>query len=504
MWPFKKALDTTALVPAPQVSGRTANDNLVNFVMGMGTTGDRTQFTRYTPETYVDRVTADAIFRTSWLGKRIVTTIADDMTSMWRKHLWDGSQDDAKGIFGLQQEEKRLQVRKRVHSTLKFGRQFGGAIMVMLTKDAINREVLAEPLDVTKVKKGDLVNLLVYDRWRIYGQPPNSRASGDRLDLLVPYLNQTLDDPNYGLPDHYYIAETSIAVHHTRCIRFDGDELSWYEWSRNGMWHDSVYKSVMRALTTYDTMMAGATSLITQANVDILSAEGFADMLATDAGTVTAQQRYQLMNMMKSLFGMIVLDKDKETFERKPVSALTGVADLCNRFALDVSGAADVPLTRLFGQPPSGLNSDGESNLVNYEKHIKSRQESNLSPQMEQLDQVLVRSALGRMPEDYHSEWNPLRQMTEEQQAAIGKTRAETAAIYLDREVANREAVAREIRANSSMPNFTDEDVKIAAKADKKAAEMPKPVPGVPPNGKPANGQSGPGAFGKPAEKPQA
>src|SRR5512141_126841 len=173
MWPFKKAADSTALAPVvSRTPNRQAMDNLVNFVMGMGTMGDRTQFTRYTPESCVDRVTADAIFRTSWLGKRVVTTIADDMTSMWRKHLWDGSQDDAKGIFGLQQEEKRLQVRKRVHSTLKFGRQFGGAIMVMLTKDARFREALAGPLDVTKVKKGDLLNLLVYDRWRIYGQPP--------------------------------------------------------------------------------------------------------------------------------------------------------------------------------------------------------------------------------------------------------------------------------------------------------------------------------------------
>ena len=485
MWPFKKATDSASLAPAaPRTPNRMAMDNLVNFVMGMGTPGDRTQYTRYTPENGIDRVTADSIYRTSWLGKRIVTTIADDMCREWRKHLWDGSQDDTKGIFGLQQEEKRLQVRKRVHSTLKFSRQFGGAILVMLTKDAKYREALAEPLDYTKIKKGDLVNLVVYDRWRIYGQPPNSRASGDNLDLLVPYLNQTLDDPNFGLPEYYYLAETSVAVHHTRCVRFDGEELSWYEWARNAMWHDSVYKSVLRALTSYDTLMAGASSLVTQANVDILSAEGFADLLATEEGTVTAQQRYQLMNLMKSLFGMIVLDKDKELFERKPISALAGLTDLCNRFALDVSGAADVPLTRLFGQPPSGLNSDGESNLINYENHIHSRQESNLTPQVTQLDQVLVRSALGRMPEDYRSEWNPLRQMTEDQKADIDLKRSQAEAARLDRKVVTREAVAREIRANGSMPNFTDADVKAAAKADKEAAEAPKPAPGAPPNGK--------------------
>ena len=496
MWPFSKKAIDAALVPVPQRTR--VNDNLVNFVMGMGTSHDRTQHTQYTPQKFIDRMTADAIFGTSWLGKRIITTIADDMCREWRTHLWDGSQDDTKGIFGLQKEEERLQVPKRVHSALKFSRQFGGSIMVMFTKDAKTRDALAEPLDVERVKKGDLLNLVVYDRWRVAAMPPNSHASVENLDLLVPYLNQTMDNPNFGLPEHYYLADTSVAIHHSRCIRFDGEELSWYEWARNGMWHDSVYRSIMRAVTNYDTLMAGAASMVTQANIDILMAQDFADMLSTDDGTARAQQRYQLMNMMKSLFGMIVLDKDKEDFKRQPIGALTGVRELCDKFALDVSGAADVPLTRLFGMPPSGLNTDGESNLINYENHIHSRQKSNLSPQMLQLDQVLVRSALGRMPDDYQSTWNPLRQMTDAQKATIEKTRADRDAIYIDRKVVTREACAREIRANRSMPNFTDKDVRSAAEADKKAAEQAAATPA----GKPTNGQSGPVTFaGKQPEK---
>lgn len=507
MWnPFKKAADSAALAPAPApapvapapASSKVATDNLVNFVMGMGTPNDRTQHTSYTLDKFVDRMTADAIYGSSWLGKRCVTVIADDMVSMWRQHLWDGSQDDTKGIFGLQQEERRLQVRKRVHTGLKWGRQFGGAIVVMMTKDAKYREVLAEPLDYTKIKKGDLVNLIPYDRWRIYGQPPMSRATSDRPDLFVPYLNQSLDDQNFGLPEHYYIAETGLAIHHTRCIRFDGDELSWYEWSRNGMWHDSVYRSLLRALTSYDTLMSGATNLVTQANVDVLSAQGFADAIATAEGTANMQQRYQLMNTMKSLYGMMVLDKDLEEFNRMPVGALAGMTELCTRFALDVSGAAGVPLTRLFGQPLMGLGTNGEGDQVNHEKHVAARQESNLTPQMDQLDEVLVRSALGRMPEDYHSKWNPLRKLTEEQQAAIDKVRSDAQAARVDRKIVTREACAREIRASGSMPNFTEADVQAAAKADKEAAaQAAAPLP----NGKPmgAGGFAGRGEEKLPA-----
>jgi phage-related protein (TIGR01555 family) len=490
MWPFKKQLivadDTKALTRS---FNPMAADNLVNFVTGMGTSRDQTRYSRYLPETGIDRMTADSIFRGSWLGKRVITTIADDMVREWRKVMWDDSQDDD-GVFAVTREEDRLQVAKRVHTALKWGRQFGGAIMVMITKDATSRAALAEPLDVERVKQGDLLNLVNYDRWRIYGTPPEHRDYNN-TDLLVPYLNQSLDDPNYGLPEFYHLADTSVKVHNSRCIRFDGEELSWYEWSRNAMWHDSVYKSIIKALTSYDTLMAGCSTMVTQANLDILSAGGLTDALSTDVGTTNLLKRYELLNMMKSVFGIVVLDKESETLDRKPLSALAGVTDLCNRFALDVAGAADVPISRLFGQSASGMNATGEGDLVNHENHIHARQKSSLSPQMAKLDQVLVRSALGYMPDDYRSEWNPLRQQNDADKATNEQKRAARDAIYIDRKVVTRKAVATELRAAGIMPNLTQEDVDAAGEADEKATTAPPP-PVIPGN------VAAVGEFGKP------
>lgn len=435
---------------------RTGVDGLTNFVSGMGTLNDPAQYDKYLPESNLDRVTADAIFRSSWLGKRVVTTIADDMVREWRTVMWDGSQDED-GVFDITREEERMQVPKRVHSAIKWARHYGGAIIVMLIKGQTSREAMAEPLEVEKVKKGDLLNLVVYDRWRVYGTPPDKRDYSNQ-DLVVPYLNQDMSDPNFGLPGMYYLADTSTSAHHSRVIRFDGEELPWTEWMRNAMWHDSVYKSLYRALKSYDSLMLGCSQIVRKASVEVFSASGLADLLSTDGGTDKAKLRYQLLAMMMSMYGVVAIDKDQESFDRKPAT-FAGLRDLADRFAVDVAGAADVPMTRLFGQSPGGLNATGESDLQNYDNHIAARQRSNLSPQMYALDQVLVRSALGHMPDDYRIQWNPLRQMSAKDKAEIEKMNAERDAAYIDRDVVTPKAAARELRAAGTYPNLTQEDV---------------------------------------------
>jgi phage-related protein (TIGR01555 family) len=455
-----EALDTRPLVAHTEPDHyKMALDNLRNFVTGMGTMSDKAEHSHYFPEVGMSRNTASAIVRSSWVAKRIVNTVADDMVREWRDVMWDGSQDDeVDGVFGIQQEEKRLKVRKRVHTAIKWARQFGGSLIVMVIKGQTGKQQMELPLEVEKIKKGSLLNLVVYDRWRLYGTPPDKRDFTVNPDILVPYLNQTLDDPNYGSPEFYFLADTSSKIHHSRCIRFDGEELDWYEWNRNAMWHDSVLKSVERVLKSYGTLMAGCLKLVTEASLDVVSAKGFSDLLSTDGGTNQAQIRYQMLNLMKSMYGLVVLDKEDESYERKPMT-FSGLRDLLDRMSLDVAGAANMPVSKIFGQSATGLNATGEGDSQNYENDISGRQESDLSPQMTQLDEVLVRSALGRMPPDFRFEWKPLRQTTPAQQAQIDYQVAQRDGIYLQNEVVRPVAVARELRFAGTYPNLTQEDV---------------------------------------------
>lgn len=461
------------LVLSPTNRALVASDGLMNFVTGMGTSSDATTHSRYMPEVGLDRQQCDSLARSSWLGAKVRDCIVDDMVSEWRKPMWDGSQDDD-GVFDIEKEEQRLQVPKRVHSGAKWGRHYGGNIMVMVIKGQTTRQQMAEPLDVEKVKKGDLINLVNYDRWRVYATPPDKRDYSKDASTFVPYLNQNFDDPNFGLPEFYYLSDTSLKVHQSRCIRFGGVELPWIEWQKNAMWDDSIYKVIARSLTAYDELMSACRQLVKKASCDVFGAEGLVEQLADADGTAAAQQRYQALAFMMSVYNIAVIDKDKENFDRKPLT-FAGLRELADRFALDVAGAADVPLTRLFGQAPSGLNTDGDSQAKNYNKHIKARQVANLSPQMQQLDQVLVRSALGYMPDDYKSEWCPLNQLSETENAAIGYQNAQRDQLNVTNKITTREACAIELRSKN--PNLPKDIVDKAKAADELAAKQAAAVP---------------------------
>ena len=151
------ALDDTPLV-GPGRDG-VANDGLQNFVTGMGTRGDKSTHSHYTVPPMMTRIEADAIYRTSWLGQRLVCTPADDMCRKWRTFKWDGMDKGKTSKVGkpaVLAEEKRVQMRSRCHEGIMWSREYGGAIIAMITKDAVRSgkpaEELKKPLDIEGIK----------------------------------------------------------------------------------------------------------------------------------------------------------------------------------------------------------------------------------------------------------------------------------------------------------------------------------------------------------------
>jgi phage-related protein (TIGR01555 family) len=125
--------------------------------------------------------------------------------------------------------------------------------------------------------------------------------------------------------------------------------------------------------------------------------------------------RYRLFGMMKSNVNLGLLDAD-ETLDRKSLS-FGGLSAIMEQFIVWVSGAAQIPVTKLFGQSAQGLGATGEGDLNNYYDAIKARQDGPNRRHLEMIDQVLVRSAIGSFPDDLEFDWNPLFQASGLEQA---------------------------------------------------------------------------------------
>lgn len=445
-----------------------ARDGLENVVAGLGTDRDKRSYSVWGQPRVITRMELENMYRGSWLAKRIVNTVADDMTREWLHVMFD-EDTDGKSQFAVEQCEKRHALKSKVNAAIKWARLYGGSLIIIGCTDTKD---MSKPLDVKKLGKGSLKFLQVVDRWRV---SPNGM------------INRDLDSPNFGMPESYLIAESTVQVHHTRVLRFNGQKLPYFSWLQNAMWDDSELQHVVESLLNCDTTTAAVATMLFEANVDVIKSPDLSELLSTKDGEAKAIKRFQLAAMMKSFNRTLLLD-GAEDYEKKQ-NSFANLDKIIQQFMVDVCGAADIPMTRLFGQSAGGLNSTGDGDIRNYYDMVSSKQEAEMRAQLDYLYEIICRSELGAMPDDFRFDFNPLWQVSATEQATVDKTNADRDKVYLDSGVVTEGLVARELKERGTYRNMTDEDVELA---EELAKEPPAETPELGVNGLPGeNDESG-------------
>ncbi|MDR1603677.1 MAG: type II toxin-antitoxin system RelB/DinJ family antitoxin [Gracilibacteraceae bacterium] len=134
------------------------------------------------------------------------------------------------------------------------GRLYGGAGALILVEG--HEQLLETPLDLDQVMPGSYKGLLVLDRW--CGLTPEA---GNVTDL---------SSPDFGLPEYYRVSTQdlrSFKIHHSRLLRFLGNQLPlWESWAEQ-QWGASVIESVFDELKKRDNTSYNIAGLIFLANV---------------------------------------------------------------------------------------------------------------------------------------------------------------------------------------------------------------------------------------------
>jgi len=414
-------------------------DGLQNVVANLNTNHDKRSANRfnYTTNNW-DLHQLEAAYQSNWIARQIVNVPVDDAVREWRSWQSESAQE-------IEQEEKRLRIPYYYKLARYWARLYGGAIILMMTDQPLN-----QPLDVDRIGPGSLKRLVVMDRWEIQPQAMN-------------YTNPIAED--YLMPEWYSVRGGHTEwIHSSHIIRVDGEELPrrFREWNEG--WGDSKLRLVLEDLQDITATKGGISSMVLEANVDIIQRDGLSNELASGQESAI-MQRYALAGQMKSLVNQLLLD-GSETYERKELS-FSGLAEILDKLMVWVSGASDIPMTRLFGQSAAGMNATGEGDLNNYYDSVRSMQESVFRPDLEKLDQVLVKSALGDFPDDVDWEWNPLYQEsgTELAQQELAWAQAESA--RLDQGVLQQSHIAERLR-QTGYYSITDDEIE-AMRADEQA-----------------------------------
>lgn len=369
-------------------------DGFQNVVANLGTARDKNAHNGYA-QTFLTSETALAMYEASWLAASIVDYPAEDATRKWR--FWRAN---AEQITAIEAVEKKLQLKKRVEEALIASRLYGGAAIFINTDS---------------------------------GDAENPLRENERIKSLVVMTKNTLQpveivrDINseyFGAPEYFRLSSAGgnlVTIHASRLVIFRGTPvpgdpgtISTDQW-----WGNSALKVTMDAVTSMDATMANMASLVFEAKVDVFRFKGFADLVSQNSPEIDAMlsRRLTTQAVMKGINGAVVIDSEDD-YEQKSAN-FGGLPDVVAKFMDGVSGAARIPVTRLYGRAAVGLSGSGDGDERVYFDRVSKHQDNDITPAMATLDDLIITQALGSRPPEIHYQWAPLRQQSETERADI-------------------------------------------------------------------------------------
>lgn len=399
------------------------------------------------------RLKLEAMYRSSWVVGQVVDVVADDMT---RKGVKLNGLSTPKDSEMIDQEMDRLQVWDKLNKNIKWSRLYGGSLAVMM----IDGQNVSTPLNPNTIGKGQFKGLMVLDRWMV--QPT--------LEDLVTEMG-----PDYGKPKYYDVITDSVGlcnqrIHYSRVIRMDGVELPYWQSITENLWGQSVIERLEDRLTIFDSATLGAGQLVYKAHLRTYKVKKLREIIATGGKFYDALvKQIQEIRMWQSNEGMTLMDAD-DAFETHQYS-FTGLDNLLLQFGQQISGATGIPLVRLFGQSPAGLNATGESDLANYYDNINQQQEGRLRTPLQVLYAVLHMSVLGKpLPDSFSFKFASLWQLDDEKKANVAKGVTDAVLAAEEAGLIKRSTALKELRQSSEITgvfsHITDEEIKEADDED--------------------------------------
>ena len=140
--------------------------------------------------------------------------------------------------------------------------------------------------------------------------------------------------------------------------------------------------------------------------------------------------RSQLFNWLRDNQGIFLLDKNSEDFKNVSVP-LSGLDELQAQAQEHLAAPARIPIVKLFGIHPKGLNATSETELRAFEETVSGQQE-HFRPQMTTVYDLAQISLWGQRDPDITYDFVELREETPKEQAEINKLKAETDQILVD------------------------------------------------------------------------
>jgi phage-related protein (TIGR01555 family) len=317
------------------------------------------------------------LYRNHWITRRIVDTPASDMVRAWPTINTDAAPED---LDRVDKAIRKTGTRTQIRTTIMWARLFGGAGALIMVDGHENK--LEEPLKLDEVEINSYCGLIPFDRWT--GITPEGSVAHD---ITRP--------SDFNLPEFYRVTTPmgggSFRIHASRILRFTGPTVPTPEREAQSWWGISAIEPAYEELRKRDNLSWNLLSLSFRASLIGMVFPDMAQMLSGAGMGGKALEQFQLrmqsINHLMSNQSLIMLPKDGSL--QSVQWAATGYSDLYAQFQMDIAGAAEIPVTRLFGRTITGLGQTNDADERIYEERIAMEQEHGLRPQLEKLYPVV-------------------------------------------------------------------------------------------------------------------
>jgi phage-related protein (TIGR01555 family) len=357
--------------------------------------------------------------------RHISETIAREMTRKWVKITSAGDDDKSAEVAALGAEMDRLNVRGVFYEAALHDGLFGrGHIYI----DVGGKNTAATlPLTPVSIKKGTEVRLRTVEP--VWTYPGSYEA------------NNPLDQDFYRPTSWWVMGKT---VDRTRLMTLIGREMPdllkpAYGFAGLSMSQIAIpyVQNWLRTRQSVSDMLHSFSVMVLATNMSAMQQQG---------GPAGLVNRAKGFNALRDNRGLMMIDQATEALTNVSAS-LGGLDHLQAQAQEQMASVSGIPLVKLLGVSPAGLNATSDGEIRVFYDTIKAYQIKLFGAPLRRIMDVLQLSLFGAIDEDIGYEFESLWELDETAQAANRKTDADTDVAYVTAGVLDpvevRERVAR-------------------------------------------------------------
>lgn len=342
-------------------------------------------------------------------------TLSTEMTRKWLKLIGKGEGDKSDKIAEITARMEELKVRDLFERAALLDGEFGRSQIIFNIKgqDSDAARQLPLTIDDGGIKQGSLQSMQCFEP---YWSTPFS------WNAMYP------EREDFYKPTSWYVMGRK--THTTRILTFIGREVP-----------DLLKPSYNFGGISLSQLMQPYVNawLRTRKSVNDLIHNFSVTALATDMATTLQDgddgqgliARATLFTQNRDNQGLMLINKESEEIQKHDTS-LASLDKLQAQAQEHMAAPAHVPLIKLLGVVPTGLNATGEGEIQVWYDHVRAMQDKLFGRNFEIVLKVVQLDLYGSIDEDIHYEWVALDEPTKKELSEIRKSDADMGTGYIN------------------------------------------------------------------------